>query len=488
MVLSLRWCFEMKRLPTYNLSMKYLCHFPAALLVICISLLLPLGRVVAIGQPPALQVPAGLAIAEIKITGDEYVIIQNNSTADISDTSVYWLQSFNNTSPLASGASTASQQLPASALAAGGTLLLSANSRPTCGAAVAGKLSLSLTDAGGFMQIVKVSQNSRGAVEQTPGDFLSWSSTATGIIQSVPSNTKNPQGMYYRYKTGDSYNWQLAEPDVQNGCQLGVISIVGTVVTKLAVDTGLLPNTETIPFTILAVEETGTAEPATPAPVFPASDVGLQSPQLSELLPNPVGTGTDSTDEYIELYNSNAVSFDLSGFKLSVGMTTQRIYMFPAGTTLAPNAFRAFYAPETKLSLSNTASVVSLLDPFDELLSASEAYKSAKDGQAWALTKDAWSWTTELTPGKANIIKMPATKKAASKTTAKKSKTTTPLKVAAKSAAKPALAKKSYVDQVTSRPVHIWVLATVALLAVLYGAYEYRHDIANRLTRLKRQP
>ena len=49
------------------------------------------------------------------------------------------------------------------------------------------------------------------------------------------------------------------------------------------------------------------------------------------------------------------------------------------------------------------------------------------------------------------------------------------------------IAKSSYVEPVTSQPVYIWMLATVALLAVLYGDYEYRHDITNRLARFKRK-
>jgi len=40
-------------------------------------------------------------------------------------------------------------------------------------------------------------------------------------------------------------------------------------------------------------------------PVFPAADVGLVTPQLTELLPNPTAPKTDAQDEFIELYNSN---------------------------------------------------------------------------------------------------------------------------------------------------------------------------------------
>src|SRR3982751_5329789 len=83
--------------------------------------------------PPSLAVPAGLSLAELKITGNEFVLLINNSGAIIPDLSKYWLYNFNNTNPLAAGVSSSTQQLPAASLLNGQTVLLSANGGSTCG-------------------------------------------------------------------------------------------------------------------------------------------------------------------------------------------------------------------------------------------------------------------------------------------------------------------------------------------------------------------
>jgi hypothetical protein len=222
-------------------------------------------------------------------------------------------------------------------------------------------------------------------------------------------------------------------------------------------------------------------------PSLPAADIGLMAPQITELLPNPDGTGNDAEDEFIELYNPNPKPFDLTGFKLQVGLTTLRFYTLPAGTMLAPGSFTAFYAADTKLSLSNSGSQVKLLDPFDNSISATDIYATAKDGQGWALAKGKWYWTTKLTPKAANIIQLPPAKKAAAKKApAKKTATGTAVKPAKTSQGAGQTLAGSFTDVLPTTPIHAWVLALVAGLALLYGLYEYRADLANRLYRLRR--
>src|SRR5579859_6792604 len=73
---------------------------------------------------PILAGPSGLALIEIKITGNEFVMLQNNTGSTITDLSRYWLYNFNNINPLASGVSSSTQQLPVAALGPGQTVLL----------------------------------------------------------------------------------------------------------------------------------------------------------------------------------------------------------------------------------------------------------------------------------------------------------------------------------------------------------------------------
>src|SRR5258708_5266778 len=167
--------------------------------------------------PPVLAVPGGLSLAEIKITGNEFVVLQNNGPA-ITDLSRFWLYAFNNVNPMASGVSSSSQQLPTGALASGQIVLLSASGGYTCGAAVAAKLSLSLTDSGGFLQIVQTSF-SGGTLVQTAGDSVSWSSglnSAAGMITNLPSNSVAPKRAFSRYHNtgaGAPYLWRIDDDD-----------------------------------------------------------------------------------------------------------------------------------------------------------------------------------------------------------------------------------------------------------------------------------
>lgn len=440
-------------------------------------LLQPLDAMAA-GAAPAMSAPPGLSLLEIKITGDEFIVLQNNTAAAITDTGSYWLTAYNNADPLAPGVSVSSQQLPTASLQPGQTLLLSANPMVTCGASVAGKLSLGLTDSGGFLQLTQSSLNSAGAVVQSPGDLVSWSTTANGIIQNIPSNTKDTHAAYYRYLSGDSYFWQQADLDTANSCQLDAM-VAGGSGSSSAVTPLTLAATSP-PATILGTaNDTNAAPPAN----LPPADVGLQAPQISELLPNPSGTGNDASDEFIELYNPNSKVFDLSGFSLQTGLTENHSFTFPSGTTLQPNSFRAFYSSDTALSLSNTAGQAVLLDPFGTAIATTAAYGTAKDGYAWALAKGTWYWTTQPTPGAANIIKQPSSKSA--KSSATKKKVTSKPQHNGGSATLTSSSADGTGQSETSAPIHFWVLAAIVMAALLYGAYEYRHDLANRLLQLR---
>jgi hypothetical protein len=238
--------------------------------------------------------------------------------------------------------------------------------------------------------------------------------------------------------------------------------------------------------TTTTLPNAGTAEPT-----LPAADIGLVAPQITEVLPNPAPPQTDTHDEFIELYNSNTTAFDLSGFTLEVGLTTKHHYAFPAGTLLQPKSFVAYFSNDTKLSLSNTAGQVWLLDPFGTTIAQTMQYDTAKDGQAWALANGSWYWTSKPTPNAANVIAAAST---ASATTSKKTTTASAKKTTAStSSSKTTKAAKAASDTATSaasdvaadNPLHPAVLAIIGGFALLYGAYEYRQDLAHKLYQLR---
>src|SRR5262249_48753628 len=153
------------------------------------------------------------------------------------------------------------------------------------------------------------------------------------------------------------------------------------------------------------------------------------------------------------------------------GKTTYHHYLFPAGSSLPASSFTALYSATAKLSLSNSGSQVGLLDPLGHAVSVTAPYGTADDGQAWALAKGQWYWTTSATPGAANSIKQPSAKPKSKSSKSKTTKsTTTKLSSAGTHAA--AASAGSLADDIAAKtPIHPWALALVASLALLYVGY-----------------
>lgn len=237
-----------------------------------------------------------------------------------------------------------------------------------------------------------------------------------------------------------------------------------------------------------------------------ATNDGLMLPIITELLPNPASPMTDADNEYIEIYNPNNVPFDLMGFSLEVNTTSLRKYKFPDSSILQPKSYTSFNSGVTRLSLSNTGGQVRLKNPLGIVINETAAYGAAAPGLSWALKDGMWRWTTNATIDSENTILEPLTGAAAVAAVAK-----TPKATASKGTTKPkTTAKKAAANKVTIKketkkkvkkpvppkistaasikpkpPIHNGVLVAVGMLAVLYGLYEYRQDIANKYHQLR---
>lgn len=455
-------------------------------LVIFLMLFGPLFSVAFATVPPTLMVPAGLSLAEVKITGNEFIMLYNNSGTTITNLSNYWIYAYNNNDPTATGVSSSSQQLPAASLGDGQTVLLTANGGSTCGAAITDQLSISLTDSSGYLAIVRQSFVN-GVLTSTVGDSVSWtsSSSVSAGAQIITPTSSSAKAAFANYRFLESTSpaifwWQPASQDSSNTCQLNVT--ISGVTSPGPSNPGNQLLLGSPPAAIFITDGTTTASNG-----LPAADIGLSAPVINEILPNPAEPQSDDEDEFVELYNSNNVAFDLTGFRLQVGTATLHNYSFPADTTLMPQSFTTFYSIDTGLSMSNNGGQVTLLDPSDDVISQTDIYGTAKDGQAWALADGKWYWTTQPTPGATNVVKQPVTAKpytlpSSTKTT--KSSKTMP---AAQSTAGSSSGTAGLTNPATNPPgLHPLVLATVGALAVGYAAYEYRNDLANRLYQFRR--
>jgi hypothetical protein len=421
-------------------------------------------------------VPA-MSFREVKITGDEFVVLQANQA--VADLSSYWL-GYSNSDTATSIVPT--QQLPAIGLAKGQAVLLTSDAAQTCDAVYTSKLSVSLSDTKGTLQIRQLVNTDKNTSTFTTIDSVNWIKPSTSDKSVITDNldlrkeTNVAAPVWYHDAANTTSTWAVGN---FANCSLSVVPSQsgGTTQTYTWPTSAAGP-----PAVILSLaDESSSSDAAT----IPVSDLGLAPPQITELLPNPVGTGTDASDEFIELYNPNAKPFDLSGFTLQTGSTTKHSYTFPSGTTLPPTAFAAFYSADTGLSLSNTSGESDLVDPLGALLSQTDPYGTAMDGQSWALAKGTWYWTLLPTPGKTNTISQAAT---ASKSTSS-SKKTSAAKVKGASTNNANLSQSAAstpTDVAQTTPIHPWTLAAVAGLALAYGLYEYRLDIQNLLHRFRR--
>ena len=433
--------------------------------------------------------PQQLALKEVNISGDEFIVLQNVGNVPIDHLNAYWLGYTNieNTSNVIP-----SQQLPDAVLEPGEAYLLNGGMADTCGAVGAAKLGFSLSNTSGTVSLRQLTDDGTTSTFQTI-QSVSWNANKTSPVTSATYLHLADEANVTTYVTKQALKntatvWYKAASDASSAWQVGFTQSCSFTPVKTATTIGqnqlvTWPNdTADPPFTILA---NVTVSDDSASPAIPAVDIGLNAVQLSELVANPASPGTDAEDEFIELYNPNSVGFDLSGFKLQYVSTTSSTvhsYTIPAGTIIDGKSFKAFYSSATHLSLSNSGGKVWLLDPLGTVMGESEVYGTAKEGQAWILAAGKWQWTTIPTPNAANKLAVPVTSSKASTSknpiTALKGATTTSVSGGATNSS-PASA-----DEAT--PVHPWILAAVVIAALLYGAYEYRTDLANYLHQLRR--
>jgi hypothetical protein len=450
-----------------------------AVIVVSVLLSLLAPSLLGVSQAEATDGPS-LVISQLKITSSngQFITLYNATDTEL-DMSKYQLEYFNHYDL---SKATSSRLIALSGtVPPHGYFMVNDDALLLCYRLTVDSTSLGLSSTTGLVEVLGFNQSGPGgSVVPTLQDYVGWSKTAAAGAQTLPSN---PNAFLQRQPV-DSHNnpnimsagsgsWQSVQPDGANPCNL-----VTNAANPTGVPTGmnqLLPGTEPAATIINVAADSGQS-----APAIPAADIGLMAPAVTELLPNPVGTGNDSTEEFIELYNPNAKPFDLSGFGLQTGTSTFRNFIFPGGTMLPAHALVAFYSDKTGLSLSNSGGQAKLIDPFGNNISAAGIYGTAKDGQAWALAKGKWYWTSQPTPGKANIIKQPAASKKTSKKSSSKTKKTTKTAAHLSSSTQPE-------EEPGLTPIHPRVLAIIGTLALLYGAYEYRSDLANRLYQLKRQ-
>ncbi len=121
---------------------------------------------------------------------------------------------------------------------------------------------------------------------------------------------------------------------------------------------------------------------------------------VTELLANP--SGSDTGNEFIELYNPNETAIDLGLYRLQIGADAAKRYTFPEGSSIEAKSYKKLSGSDISFVLVNTSSQVAVLSADGTVLDESQPYSDPKDDLAWALIDGTWQYTNQLTPGQAN--------------------------------------------------------------------------------------
>ena len=137
--------------------------------------------------------------------------------------------------------------------------------------------------------------------------------------------------------------------------------------------------------------------PIDPGPVTPA--LTCEGVVITEVLPNP--DGSDTNNEFIELYNPTTDIISLETCSLQVSSSTKK-YTFGASSIMQPGQYVAVPDSVSGLTLPNAAGgTVWLLTTADEVSSVTYP-GDLDDDVSWAAIGGTWSQTYQLTPGGEN--------------------------------------------------------------------------------------
>jgi hypothetical protein len=219
--------------------------------------------------------------------------------------------------------------------------------------------------------------------------------------------------------------------------------------------------------------------------------------ELSELFPNPASPQSDTTDEFIEIYNPSGSDTDLSGWKLKDESGAEFIIkdkVIISGSRLAISTI------ESKITLNNTGDSVQLINPNGEVVDESANYGDANEGLAWIKIGGQWQWAVGATPNQSNseIYSEPETspstavknvKKSSSKaSSSKKTSATKPKTSKVASSSKPKVNASSPIEDKTKSSnsnLWTWLLLAAGIATIGYGIYEYRTELQLHFNKLK---
>ena len=136
--------------------------------------------------------------------------------------------------------------------------------------------------------------------------------------------------------------------------------------------------------------------------LFPFLSQAVDFPKIliNELLPSPAGSDTE--EEWIEIFNPNDFEVDLSGWKIQDTTGKTKTYIFPKGTKILAKGFLVLKRPVSKITLNNDGDGLKLIDSSGKTIDEI-SYQKAQKGKSFNRGETGWFWNENLTPGAENV-------------------------------------------------------------------------------------
>lgn len=192
-----------------------------------------------------------------------------------------------------------------------------------------------------------------------------------------------------------TFAWDFGDGTVSEAvAPTHVYAAVGTYAGRLAVRDDAVSTIAA--FSVVVTEALLPTPASAPAAAVPVAT----SAALSELLPNPAGP---DDAEFIELVAGNE-PVDLTGWSLSdaSGSTLK----FTSGTVVPAQSWLVVKREQSRIALNNDTDVVTLRRP-DGTIADEVTFTDSDEGLAYVKHDGRWQWTTQPTPGTANVIHRP---------------------------------------------------------------------------------
>ncbi len=128
----------------------------------------------------------------------------------------------------------------------------------------------------------------------------------------------------------------------------------------------------------------------------------LPSLKINEVFPNP--SGSDTGNEYIELYNPTDQAINLANAVLKIGQRLETTVKFTHGETVPASGYFVIQNNTYTFSLLNSSDLVTLQTLDAQTIDQIAPYANPNDGNAWALIDGMWQYTNQPTPGTVNLL------------------------------------------------------------------------------------